>query len=160
MFGVSFLIPAFLLGLAAAAIPVLLHLLKRTPAARRDFSAVFLIKKTPVEQTNRRMLREWLLLALRVTALVLLAVAFARPYLASTLVGVTGGLTVVAVDRSFSMSGQGRFDRARELAVNAVLAEDSSREVAVIAFDEGAVLVSEPSLDRQKALAAIAQLST
>jgi len=160
MFGVSFLIPAFLLGLAAAAIPVLLHLLKRTPAARRDFSAVFLIKKTPVEQTNRRMLREWLLLALRVTALVLLAVAFARPYLASTLVGVTGGLTVLAVDRSFSMSGQGRFDRARELAVNAVLAENSSREVAVVAFDEGAVLVSEPSLDRQEALAAIAQLST
>ena len=45
MFGITFLVPAFLLGLVAAAIPVLLHLLKRTSAARRDFSAVFLIKE-------------------------------------------------------------------------------------------------------------------
>ena len=160
MFGITFLVPAFLLGLVAAAIPVLLHLLKRTSAARRDFSAVFLIKRTPVQQTDRLKLRELLLLALRVMALVLLAVAFARPYFTSTLVGVTGGLTVVAVDRSFSMSGPGRFDRARELAVSAVRAENVTREVAVVAFDEGAVLVSEPSLDRQKALTAIAQLST
>ena len=41
-----------------------------------------LLSSAPVEQQRRRRLRELILLALRVTALVLLAVAFARPYLA------------------------------------------------------------------------------
>ncbi|HAK54501.1 MAG TPA: hypothetical protein DCP38_03310, partial [Acidobacteria bacterium] len=107
MFGVSFLVPAFLVGLAAAAIPIVLHLLKRETAVRRAFAAVFLIKRTPVEQAARRRLREWLLLALRVTALVLLALAFARPYLADT-TAQFGGVTVVALDRSFSMSSPGQ----------------------------------------------------
>ncbi|MEC7768058.1 MAG: BatA domain-containing protein, partial [Acidobacteriota bacterium] len=131
----AFLMPAFLAGLVAAALPVLLHLLKRDAATRRNFSAVFLIKRTPVEQTGQRRLRELNLLALRVTALALLALAFARPYLTGVVAGTGGGLTVVAIDRSFSMSGPGQFDRARELASDAVRAVRLGERVAVVVFD-------------------------
>ena len=73
--------PLFLAGAAAAAVPIVLHLLKREPEDRVKFAPVQLIKQAPVEHTDRRRLRELLLLALRVTALVLLALAFARPFL-------------------------------------------------------------------------------
>ena len=79
----SFLSPLFLAGAAAAAVPIVLHLLKREPEARVKFAAVKLIKQAPVEHTDRRRLRELLLLALRVAALLLLALAFARPFVAS-----------------------------------------------------------------------------
>jgi len=71
----SFLSPLFLAGAAAAAVPIVLHLLKREPETRVKFAAVKLIKQAPVEHTDKRRLRELLLLALRVTALVLLAIA-------------------------------------------------------------------------------------
>ena len=79
----AFLSPLFLLGGLAVAIPIVLHLLKREPENRVRFSAVHLLRRAPVEHSSRRRLRELLLLALRVAALLLLALAFARPFLAS-----------------------------------------------------------------------------
>ena len=81
----SFLFPAFLAGAAAAAIPLILHLLKREPEPRLKFAPVKMLRHAPVEHTAKRRLREWLLLALRIAALVLLAIAFARPRLSGRL---------------------------------------------------------------------------
>ena len=82
MFGLSFLSPAFLVGALAAALPVVLHLLGRRPQRRVLVPAVRLLKGAPAQETRRRRLRELALLALRVTAVLLLALAFARPYVA------------------------------------------------------------------------------
>src|SRR5215831_11595581 len=112
----SFLSPLFLVGAATAAVPVILHLLKREPEARVQFAAVKLLKKAPVEHTQRRHLRELILLALRIAALVLLALAFARPFFASGAAAASTGVVVVALDTSFSMSAPGRFERAKQLA--------------------------------------------
>ena len=79
MFGLSFLYPLFLIAAAAAAVPIVLHLLRRKTDVVVDFPAVRLLHKTPVERQRRRRLRELILLALRVAALLLLALAFARP---------------------------------------------------------------------------------
>ena len=46
-------------------------------------------------------------LAARVVALLLLAAAFARPYVASAMRG--SSLRIVAIDRSYSMNAPGRF---------------------------------------------------
>ena len=116
----SFLSPLFLVGAAAAAVPVVLHLLKREPEARVKFAAVKLLKQAPVEHTQKRHLRELLLLALRVAALVLLAFAFARPFFPASAVSASGGITIVALDTSYSLSAPGQFDRARQLAKDAV----------------------------------------
>ena len=101
---IAFLSPLFLAGALVAAVPVLLHLLKREPETRLQFSAVKLLRGAPVEHSQRQYLRDLLLLALRVAALLLLALAFARPFFRSAAYGATSGITVVAIDTSLSMS--------------------------------------------------------
>jgi len=152
---VSFLAPLFLAGAAAAAIPIVLHLLKREPEARVQFAAVKLLKKAPVEHTQRRHLRELILLALRVTALVLLALAFARPFFATGAASASTGVTVVALDTSYSMSAPGRFDRARQLAKDAIARAPAADLVGVVTFDDEAQIVMKPGTDRVLAASAI-----
>ena len=71
----QFLSPLFLVGLAAIAIPLALHLFRKRADPIVPFGAVRLLRQAPVEQARRRRLRDLLLLALRVAALVLLAIA-------------------------------------------------------------------------------------
>jgi hypothetical protein len=151
----TFLAPVFLAGVAAAAVPILLHLLKREPEARVKFSAVKLLKRAPVEHTQRRHLRELILLALRVTALVLLALAFARPFFASGAAIGEARATIVALDTSYSMSAPGRFDRAKQLAKEAIGRAPSSDLVGVVAFADNAQITAKPAGDRVLATAAI-----
>jgi len=157
MFGLSFLYPAFLVGLLAAAVPVLLHLRRRQAAPPVRFPAMRFLRRARTEETRRQRLRELLLLALRVVALLLLAAAFARPYMSD---GATaaGGVTVVAVDTSFSLSSPGRFDRARALARDAIDAAPDGDEVAVVAFSDEATVAAPPAVARGPALAAVAAL--
>jgi hypothetical protein len=139
----SFLYPVFLIGAALIAIPVVLHLLRRDVAPEVPFTAVRLLRKSPIERSRRRRLRDLLLLAARVAALLLLSAAFARPYLAGASADGSG-VRVIAIDRSFSMGGPGRFARALDLARQAIDAAGSSERVAVIAFDERSDLVGAP----------------
>jgi hypothetical protein len=157
MFGLSFLSPLFLVGAAAAAIPIAIHLFYRRIEPVIEFAAMRYLRQAPVEESRRRRLRELLLLALRVTALVLLACAFARPYLAGAAIA-SGEATVVLVDTSASLSAPGQFDRAQERAAAAVRAAPATHAVAVLAFANSADVVAPLSVDRVGALAAIAQL--
>jgi hypothetical protein len=147
----SFLYPAFLLGALAIAIPIVLHLLRRDVAPEVPFTAVRLLRRSPIQRSRRRRLRDLLLLAARVAALLLLAAAFARPYAPSA---STPGTRVIAVDRSYSMSAPGQFDRALELARTAIDRAGAGERVAVIAFDERAELVGGPGTkaDARRAL--------
>jgi hypothetical protein len=155
----SFLSPLFLAGAAAAAVPIVLHLLKREPEMRVKFAAVKLIKEAPVERTDKRRLRELLLLALRVTALVLLAIAFARPFFATGAAVGTTGVTVIALDTSYSLSAPGRFERAKQLAKEAVAKAPAGDLVGVITFADEAEIVAKPGADRTLAADAIEQAS-
>jgi hypothetical protein len=155
----SFLSPLFLAGAAAAAVPIVLHLLKREPEARLKFAAVKLIKQAPVEYTDRRRLRELLLLALRVTALVLLALAFARPFLATGAAVESTGVTVIALDTSYSLAAPGRFERAKQLAKEAVVKAPAGDLVGVVTFSDEAEIVAKPGTDRSLATDAIEQAS-
>ena len=119
MFGVTFLSPLFLIGAVAAAVPILLHLFHRKTEVVIDFPAVSLLKRAPVQQHRRRRLRELLLLALRVAALILLALSFARPYFAGTAAPESVPVTVIALDTSLSMTAPGQFERARDAAARA-----------------------------------------
>lgn len=155
MGGLTFLSPLYLLGILAIGVPIALHLFRRRTDTVVEFPAVRLLTSTPVEQQRRKRLRELILLALRVTALVLLAAAFARPYLAGRMVAASMPVTVVAIDRSFSLSGPGVFDRARALAASAIDEAPSSHAVALIAFDDVAETIVDPTTDRGAVTAAI-----
>jgi hypothetical protein len=159
MFGIAFLSPLFLIGAIAAAVPILLHLFHRKTEVVIDFPAVQLLTRAPVQQHRRRRLRELLLLALRVVALVLLAVSFARPYLAGAVAPDSAPVTVIAVDRSLSLSAPGQYDRAREAARRALDAAPRSHAVALVSFAHLAEVVVEPTTDRSAVATAIAKLS-
>src|SRR5262245_58096291 len=131
----SFLAPIFLAGAFAAAIPLVL--LKREPEPRVKFAAVKLLKHAPVEYTQRRHLRELLLLALRIATLVLLAFAFARPFFPSGAALASSGTTIVALDTSFSLSAPGRFERARQLAKDTIAKAATSDNGGVVTFADG-----------------------
>jgi hypothetical protein len=159
MFGVSFLSPLFLIGAIAAAVPILLHLFHRRTEVVIDFPSVSLLKRAPMEQHRRRRLREILLLVLRVTALVLLAVSFARPYLAGAVAPPSAPLTVVVVDASMSLSAPGQFERVREAAQQAIRSAPGPHAVALVSFADAAAVVVPPTSDRAIALAAVSRLA-
>jgi hypothetical protein len=153
----TFLSPLFLVGAAAAAVPIVLHLLRREPEDRVKFAVVKLLKQAPVEDTQKHRLRELLLLALRVATLVLLALAFARPFFASGAASSWTGTTLVALDTSYSMDAPGRFERARQLAKDAVAKARSGDRVGVLLFADQAEVVAKPSTDRVLAASAVDQ---
>jgi hypothetical protein len=156
---VTFLSPLFLVGALAAAVPIVLHLLKREPEQRVRFAPVKMLRRAPVEDTQKHRLRELLLLALRVAALVLLAIAFARPFVTSSAAAGRAGVTIVALDTSYSMDSAGRFDRARQLAREAVARAPAGERVGVVAFSDEGELLAPPSTDRRLATSAIERIA-
>ncbi|MCB9875321.1 MAG: BatA domain-containing protein [Planctomycetaceae bacterium] len=88
---------SLLLGGLLTAIPVVLHLVMRQQPKRLTFPAMRFLRQR--RETNRRklQLKHWLLLALRCGAIVLLALAFARPSVLSAAVGQWVLILVVGV---------------------------------------------------------------
>lgn len=158
MFGLSFLSPLFLAGIAAAAIPIAIHLFFRRVEPIVEFSATRFLQRAPVEYARRRRLRELLLLALRISALLLLALAFARPYLTQSAAALAAPATMVMVDTSASMSAPGQFARAQARAAGIVRNVAQGTSVGVIAFGGVADVVAPLSQDRAVALSALEQL--
>jgi hypothetical protein len=76
---IGFLHPWVLVGLAAAAIPILLHLLARREPPTIVFPAVRYLISTTQEHSRRLKLQNWLLLFLRTLLIVLLVLAAAGP---------------------------------------------------------------------------------
>src|SRR5256714_15522590 len=93
----AFLNPIFLLGAMAAALPVLAHLVRRTRAAKIQFPSLMFLRRIEQKTIRKRRLRNWLLFALRCAAVVLLALAFARPYFS--------GASAAPTSSSLSSSG-------------------------------------------------------
>ena len=154
----SFLTPAFLFGALAAAVPIVLHFLRRERLPRVPFSDLRLLRGARIDHNRRQRLRELLLLALRVAALLLLALAFARPFVADRAASGEPA-TVVLVDTSFSVSGPGQAVEARALARAAIDAVPAGQLVGVVAFDDVARVVAVPARERGAAHAAVDGLS-
>jgi hypothetical protein len=154
--GLSLLSPWFLAGLLAVAVPFVLHLLAREAAPTVHFSAVRFIRRAPVERTRRRRVSDPLLLLLRMAALALLALAFARPFLPGS-AGVVPA-TLVAVDRSLSVSGPVEWRAVLETARAAIDLAPGGGAVGLLAFDDRVDVVLAPGHDRRAAAAALDRL--
>jgi hypothetical protein len=155
----AFLSPLFLIGAVAAAIPIAIHLFYRRTEPVIDFAAMRYLRRAPVEHSRRRRLRELLLLALRVGALVLLALAFARPYVSDPVAAQSGEATLVMLDTSASLSAPGRFESARDRARRAIEDAPATHAVGLATFAQALDVVAPVSQDRAGALAALAQIS-
>jgi len=75
-----FLYPAFLFALISLAVPVIIHLFNFRRYQKVYFSNVQFLKEIQEQQASRRNLKERLILAARLLALLFLIFAFARPY--------------------------------------------------------------------------------
>src|SRR6185295_10503392 len=119
---VFFLYPLFLFGLAAASLPILIHLLNRRRLKRIRFPAVRFILLSQKRISRSYRLRHWLLLALRTLAVICLALLLANPIFQSGAGLFAGGgpvSLVLILDNSLSMtwSGDGNgFKQAKEAA--------------------------------------------
>ena len=94
------------MGLAAAAIPLAIHLLHRGRTQPRPFSNLDFLQRLHHNRMRRVQLRQWLILALRTLIILLLVGAFARPGLREGQPGWGGGSVPAAaallIDRSYS----------------------------------------------------------
>lgn len=112
----GFVQTSMLAALAAVALPILAHLFFRRRSRPVDLGTLRFLKIAVRQDTRRRWLKRWLLLALRFGCVVLLVLLFARPYFAESVGGGDAGLTVVLIDRSASMDrkrdGERLVDRA------------------------------------------------
>jgi hypothetical protein len=156
---VGFLSPLFLVGLLAAAVPILLHLFRRRADTVVPFSAVRFLRQVPIEQARRRRVRDLLLLALRTAALVLLALSFARPYLVDSHAAAGAPLTIIAMDASLSVSTPEQVTRARALAERAIAEAPAGRALALVRFDERADVVVPPTMDRAELRAGVRRVT-
>ncbi len=102
----TFLNPLMLLALAAAAVPVLLHLLNLRRTRRVEFSTLRFLREVQQHTMRRVQVRNWLLLALRVLAVACLVLAFARPAWRGAFAGAFGGhartSVALVIDQSLS----------------------------------------------------------
>jgi len=154
----SFLTPLFLLGLAAIAVPVLIHLTQRERRTVVEFPSLMFLRKIPYESVKRRRIRDWLLLALRATALALIVAAFARPFVrGSELSAAAGGAreVVLLVDRSYSMGAGDTWTRAQAAARQALQGVSALDRVSLVLFSSTAELVLRSSADASRVLAEV-----
>ena len=75
--------PIMLAGLAAVAIPILIHLLNRQRATLVDWGAMRFLLDSLTSRKRRILIEEIILLALRCLAMALVALAMARPFIPS-----------------------------------------------------------------------------
>lgn len=154
----SFLTPLFLLGLAALVVPVLIHLTQKERKSVVEFPSLMFLRKIPYESVQRRRIRDWFLLMLRLAAILLIVTAFARPFVrGSELAAAQGGARdiVVLLDRSYSMGYGDSWSRAQRMAAEAVADATPADRISLVLFADTAEVALRSTPDRSRAVAEI-----
>ena len=139
----GFLNPIFLLGILAAAVPLIIHLWRRHQAKTVDFSSLMFLLAAYRQNVRRIQLKHLLILLLRVLIIILIALALARPLLKNRF-AFAGGRTktsaVIILDNSYSMGYQGiqggRFEVAKGMALEIVQSLQRGDSASVILMSD------------------------
>ncbi|MEP6496160.1 MAG: BatA domain-containing protein [bacterium] len=154
----NFLAPAFLAGLVAIAVPVLIHLINRERKVVVEFPSLMFLQRIPYRSVRRQKIRHLLLLILRCVALALLVAAFARPFFQKkhAAVSTTGARElVILLDRSASMGYADRWTKARDAARKAVNGMSGTDRATLVLFASDATVATEPMATPDRVIAAI-----
>lgn len=100
----SFNYPQFLWALTALAIPLIIHLFNFRKTTRIFFSNTRFLRQIKQETTQKRKLKQYLVLASRLLFLLFLVLAFAQPFLPAREQLTSQRNLVVYLDNSYSMS--------------------------------------------------------
>ena len=147
----AFLVPAFLAGLAALIIPILVHLTRKQRARVEVFPSLMFLEKVPYQHESRRKIHHWFLLALRALAVILLVAAFARPFFdrSDLTAGTVAGPreVVVLLDRSYSMSIGDRWERGQQAVQNVINELGPLDRGSLVLFDRSAAVAVRSTND-------------
>jgi hypothetical protein len=147
----SFLTPWFLLGGLAVGIPIWVHLIRRQQSEPSPLPSLMFYRRLPVRTMSRQQLQHLLLLAARCLLILLLALAFARPFFTSAnpvAMAAKSRLYVILVDVSGSMRYGDRAARAQAAAREALGKLSALDEAQLVSFDAEAHILNPPSNDR------------
>ena len=152
----GFLAPWFLAGLAAIGLPFWIHLLRQYRSTPHPFSSLMFFEQRTQSSIKHRRLRYLLLLSLRVLLLLLIALAFANPFVTRTSVGASGRkMLIIGVDNSFSMRYGDHLARARQQALQAVSNLNSGERGQVLAVNSHIQFLTQQVEDADQLKAAI-----
>ena len=152
----GFLAPWFLAGAVAIGLPFWIHLLRQYRSTPHPFSSLMFFERRTQSSIKHRRLRYLLLLSLRVALLLLIALAFANPFVSRS-GGATGGrkMLVIAVDNSFSMRYDDHLARAKQAAINALSQLNPGERGQVLAVGSRVHFLTQPVEDANQLKAAI-----
>jgi hypothetical protein len=153
---VGFLAPWFLAGLAAIGLPLWIHLLRQYRSTPHPFSSLMFFERRTQSSLKHRRLRYLLLLSLRVALLLLLALAFANPFVTrSSANSSSHKMLVIAVDNSFSMRYGDHLAHAKQEALKAVSNLNAGERGQVLAVGSHVHMLTQPVEDADQLKAAI-----
>ncbi len=140
----NFLNPIALIGLLAAAIPIVLHFLNLRKLKIIEFSSLRFLKELQKTKIRRLKLKQIILLILRTLAVVFVIISLARPAIEGTLPGFgsySKTSTVIIIDNSFSMDLSdelgNRYTQARNTAMSILNELKEGDEAAIIEMADG-----------------------
>ena len=155
----AFLAPLFFAALLTFAIPILIHLTQRERKQVVEFPSLMFLEKIPYQSVRRRRIRDWPLLALRLAAILLIVLAFARPFFDRPIVAlanVSGPREVVILlDRSYSMGYGDRWTRAQAEARQVVQGLTSTDHATLVLFGTSAQAEVRATAELSRVTAAI-----
>ena len=159
----SFLTPLFFIGVAALAAPILVHLVRRTRARKIQFPALVFVRQVPQRTIRRRTLQNVFLLLLRCLALLLIVIAFTRPFFtggsSAQATNTAGGATVILLDNSLSMRRENFFAEAQRRAEATIDEARNDEQIAVLSFDKRYAVVNRFTNDKNRLITTVKTLS-
>lgn len=135
----SFLFWLFGLGALAIAFPFVFHLIRRQPQGQMEFSSLIFLRPTPPRISRRSRIDNWLLLLLRCLVVLLIALAFMRPFLPNNANLVQNNAVprrvAILLDSSASMRKQDVWEAARKQVLEVVDSFEDEDQLALFHFD-------------------------
>ena len=119
----QFLHPEYLYGLAAIAIPIIIHLFNFRRFKKVLFTNVAYLQELKQQTKKQSRLRHLLTLLFRILAIIMIVLAFAQPFFPSgkTALVRNSNITIIYLDNSFSMEGKVGKATALQKAKNKVV---------------------------------------
>ncbi|QDV28084.1 BatA domain-containing protein [Aureliella helgolandensis] len=157
-----------LLWTAAAAIPIILHLLNRKQQRVAPWAAMQLLRQVIEQESRRLRIEQLLLLLLRTLIPIVLAIALARPFFNVTdAQGIPESelprLWIVAIDASASMGYQpqdvSRFELAKQQALDLIASTNTGDAYALVQLaNPSRAIISRPTFDKSSMLSELRRL--
>jgi hypothetical protein len=155
----GFLAPWFLAGVAAVGLPIWIHLLKRHRTDPKLFPSLMLFEKREQSSVKHRRLEHLLLFMLRALMILLIALLFANPFIRRSVSAKDSKrITVIAVDRTFSMRAGNRLQQAKDQAQSVLSKVPQGDQAQVVALGSNVQALTQPTNNTGELRAAIGSI--